>query len=219
MPQLRGTTCHLLGFLMAAEIRRLRTRPARLRQDENSALKQALLPFQSGGDGFKSYRPEVRALANKLVVAIDRETASKNRWPFVMLNPEQNLIVVDYLAKKSARPIVALRLWATCFNNMLTGSGEIVLTRDELAQGLGVAPRDVSQIMSELVEFGAISRLREPVPGQRGPGRVRYFVNPNVATHLAGKLRDDAQREAPMLRLVEGTAHPSQRRSDDDASA
>lgn len=197
---------------MAAEIRRLHTRPAKIRRDENAALKQALLPFQDGGDGFKTYRPEVRSLAAKLAAAIDRETASQNRWPFLMLNPEQNLIVVNYLAENSKRPLVALRLWATAFDNLLTGTGEIVLTRSELAERLGVTPRDVSEVMTELVDFGAISRRREPTPGQRGRGTTRYFVNPKVATHLAGRLRDDAQREAPILRVVQGTAHAAQRK-------
>ena len=36
----------------------------------------------------------------------------------------------------------------------------------------------------------------------RGPGMVRYFMNPNVATHLAGKARDEAQAAAPKLRVV-----------------
>jgi hypothetical protein len=41
------------------------------------------------------------------------------------------------------------------------------------------------------------------VPGQRGPGRAVYFMNPNVATNLSGAARDRAQAETPKLRLVE----------------
>lgn len=204
---------------MAAEIRRLRTRPARLRQDENAALRQVLLPFLEGGDGFKTYRPEVRALSAKLVALLDRETASLNKWTFVMLSPEQNAVVVEFLAGHSKRPVVAMRLWALCFQHLRTDTGEIVLTRDDIAGKLGVASRDVSEVMGELVRFGAISRRREPVAGLRGPGLVHYFMNPNVATHLSGKLRDEAQKSAPMLKLVEGTAHPAQRRPGEEGAA
>lgn len=204
---------------MAAEIRRLHTRPARLRQDENSRLRQALLPFRDGGDGSKMEREEVRLVVAKALALIDRQTASLNRWTFVMLSPSQNRIVVDFLASESARPSVAMRLWALCFEHLRTDTGEIVLTRDDIAEKLGVAPKHVSEVMSELVRFKAISRVRDRVAGLRGPGLVRYFMNPNVATHLSGKARDEAQREAPMLKLVEGTAHASQRRPGEDGAA
>ena len=48
----------------------------------------------------------------------------------------------------------------------------------------------------------------------RGSGVVRYFMNPNVATQLSGKARDDAQRSAPMLALVGGSSGEVRRRHD-----
>jgi hypothetical protein len=56
--------------------------------------------------------------------------------------------------------------------------------------------------MGELESIGAISRRREKVPGMRGPGAVRYFMNPNIATHLNGKARDKAQAKAGLLELT-----------------
>ena len=47
-------------------------------------------------------------------------------------------------------------------------SGEIMLMRDELAELIGTAPNDVSEIMTELESIGAISRRRERVPGCAG---------------------------------------------------
>lgn len=61
--------------------------------------------------------------------------------------------------------------------------------------------------MGELEGIGAIIRRRERVNGTRGPGRVRYFMNPVVGTHLAGGERDAAQAEAPpgpLLRIMQG---------------
>lgn len=194
---------------MAAEIRRLHSRPDRLRADEGSRLREALLPFMDD----MTARPELDRVVSKLLAVVDRETASRNRWTFVMLSPAQNGIVVNYLARHAARPLVSLRLWALCFEHLRTDTGEVVLSRDEIAQALDVPAREVSRCMSELVGFGALSRRRERVAGMRGPGVVRYFMNPNVATSLSGKARDDAQRAAPILKLIDGTSHPSQRRA------
>lgn len=173
---------------MSAVIRRLHTRPVRLRQDERARLRDALVPFVDD-DG---ERPEVREVAGKLLAAVDVETASANRWSFVMLSPGQNLSVVRFLRARSARPAVAMELWAQCFQHLRMDTGEVVLSRHELARDLGVSPKVVSELVGELVRFGALSRARE--------GRfVRYFMNPNVGTHLSGAARDEAQRAAPAI--------------------
>ena len=73
---------------------------------------------------------------------------------------------------------------------------EILATRQELADMIGIEPRTVTEIMSELEAVGAVYRQRR--------GRVvRYFVNPILGTHLSGAARDKAQAAAPELRLVE----------------
>lgn len=60
-------------------------------------------------------------------------------------------------------------------------------------------------MLGELEACGAIIRRREKVAGMRGPGLVRYFMNPRVATYLAGAERDRAQETAPpVLSVVDG---------------
>lgn len=199
---------HLMGGFMPAVIRRLITRPDRLRRDEAEALRQALLPFVDGGESSSQLVDAGRTL----LAHVDRLSASSNRWTFVMLSPDQNAAVVEFLAANSGRPIVSVRLWALCFRHLRTDTGEIMLGRDELAKSLGVTAGEVSRCMSELVKFGAILRVRERVGGMRGPGVVRYFMNPRVGTHLSGQARDAAQAAAPMLKVIDGTSHPSQRR-------
>ncbi len=179
---------------MAAQLIKLRTKRDRLKTDQAAALRQLVLDF-----------PDLPQRAvGELIATIDRQTVSKSGWTFVMLSPEQNASVVQWLADNSARPIVAMRLWAQLFNNLRTDTGEIVQTRDELAEALGAKPTEISQIMGELATIGAISRVRERVAGMRGPGLVRYFMNPRVATNLTGAARDQAQAEAPLLALIEG---------------
>lgn len=176
-------------------IHQLKTRPDRLRQDQADLLRQALLPFEE-------QMPEA---VRSLIGHLDRQTASRNKWTFVMLSPEQNGIVVRHLADHSERPMIALKLWALCFEHLRTDTGEIMLTREEIAEKLKQEPMTISRLMSELEAFGAITRRRQKVGGMKGPGMVHYFMNPRVATHLAGKGRDEAQAAAPpLLTLMEG---------------
>jgi hypothetical protein len=178
---------------MPATLHRLKTKPERLRQAQAQALRQMILDFPG--------LPE-RA-AGAIVAAVDRETAAEHGWAFVMISPAQNYAVVRWLLRHSSRPQKAVELWALLFEHLRWDTGEVMLSRDELAEQVGQPPSDVSRIMGELERIGAISRRREKVPGMRGQGIVRYFMNPNVGTHLAGKARDQAQETAPKLMLVD----------------
>ena len=104
--------------------------------------------------------------------------------------------------QRPRRPQKAVKLWAILFEHLRLDTGEVLLTRDEMAEAISEAPTNVSRIMGELEAVGVITRRREAVLGMRGPGRVRFFMNPNVGTHLAGAARDQAQAAAPALRLV-----------------
>src|SRR4051795_7547113 len=120
-----------------------------------------------------------------------------------MLSPSQNRAVLDWLLEHSSRPRHAVRLWALLFVHLRRDTGEIALTRDELAAAIGVTPENLSRLMHELAGIGAIIVHREKVAGMRGPGRAVYLMNPNVGTHLTGAARDKAQAEAPRLQPVE----------------
>ncbi|MBQ5497360.1 MAG: hypothetical protein IIT71_02170 [Acetobacter sp.] len=115
-----------------------------------------------------------------------------------MTEPELNNYVVNYMLDNSRRPHVALRFWSLCFCHMRTDTGEIMLTRQEIADKLGILARHVSTVISEFEKIGAIIR-------ERKNGRAYYFVNAWVATHLTGEARDKAQNEAPLLPLIQET--------------
>jgi hypothetical protein len=120
-----------------------------------------------------------------------------------MLSPEQNAAVVRWLGQHSERPVLALSLWGELFTALRRDTGEIMLTRDGLAERVGAHPNHDSGVMRELAAIGAVIVRRERVAGMRGPGRAVYLMNPNVATNLTGAARDKAQAEAPRLQLVE----------------
>jgi hypothetical protein len=182
---------------MAATIRRLIPRADRLRREQAAKLREALIPFER----------EMPSTVGTLLHHIDRETAAQPGWTFIMLSPDQNSAVIEYLAAHSSRPVVAMRLWATCFQHLRPDTGEVVMSRDELAAQLSVSADHVSAVMGELEGVGAIIRRRERIAGMRGPGRVRYYLNPVVGTHLGGAARDKAQASAPpgpALRSIQG---------------
>lgn len=170
---------------MPATLHRLRSQPQRLRQAEAERLQQAILDFEGLPEGPVS----------AIIAAIDRETAADSRWTFVMLSPAQNKAVVRWLDANSTRPRKAVLLWLELFDHLRKDTGEVLLTRAEMAELVDDHPRNISTITAELESIGALSR-------QRDGRKVRYFMNPNVATHLAGAARERAQAAAPALRLV-----------------
>lgn len=125
------------------------------------------------------------------------------RWTFTMISPAQNAAVVEWLSAHSKRPQVAIRIWALLFTALRADTGQILLTRGQIAEKIGVEPRTVSEIMTELASINAILREKE--------GRaVRYAMNPAIATHIPGPEARKAAREAagPLLILMEGGGAP-----------
>jgi hypothetical protein len=167
---------------MPATLHRLRTKRQRLRKEQAQALRGMVLNFEGLPDH----------ATKAIIAAIDRETAAENGWTFVMLSPAQNRAVVKWLLQHADRRREALDLWSLLFEHLDRHTGMILLTRDEIAEQVGAHPDNVTRIMADLESIGAIARRRERVAGMRGPGVVRYFMNPGVATNLVSHERDKA---------------------------
>ena len=116
-----------------------------------------------------------------------------------MLSPAQNAEVVRWINKNSKRPQKASELWATLLEHLRVDTGEIMATRQELAQRVGMEPRTLSETMTELASINAIRREKE---GRK----VRYFLNPSIATHVPNPSKRKAARDeaGPLLKLMEG---------------
>lgn len=124
---------------------------------------------------------------------------SRDRERFIMVTTSQNLAVVRWIYEESSRPNKANLLWALIFDHVHPNTGEIMLSRNELAERIDEHPRNISSLMSEFASINAIERRKQ--------GReVKYFLNPNIATHLAGAGAREAARDAagPLLTLMEG---------------
>lgn len=177
---------------MAATIRRLMTRRDAERQREIETLRQALLPF----------RNQLPDVVGKLLHHVDQSNPSRTGWTFIMIDSVQHDAVVEWLDEHSQRPRKALRLWSLVFRFLCRDTGQVLLTRHEIANRLEVEPRHVSEIMGELVKIGAIVKKRD----RAGVG---YFLNPCIGTHLAGAARDVAQAKAPHLHIAYDSTVPT----------
>ena len=175
---------------MTGSIHRFRSRRDRLKEQQRDQLRQLVLDFaEDDGVSDETISP--------IMSAIDNQTASSKGWAFVMIGPNENRAVVKWLSENSERPMAAMRLWAECFTGLRMDTGEIVISRSELAARVGIPRQHVSSIMTELESINAISR-------QRAGRGVRYFMNPNVGTCLKGRSRDVAQAAAVQLTLLGG---------------
>jgi hypothetical protein len=135
----------------------------------------------------------------RLDQAAELHPETRDRERFIMVTTSQNLAVVRWISEYSARPHKANLLWALIFDHVHPNTGEIMLSRDELAERISDQPRSVSSLMSEFASINAIERRKQ--------GReVKYFLNPNIATHLPGAGAREAARDAagPLLTLMEG---------------
>jgi len=174
---------------MAAKIKRFQPKDKLVKQEQLEQLQSMLELF-----------PELKEKdVSSLVWKIKKENKlnDPNTWTFIMINAEQNFAVVDYLEEKSKRPLKALKLWALLFDNVHRETGQIMLSRQEMADIVKITPSHVTNIMSELESVKAIIKKKE------GRG-VTYYMNPNVGTHLSQEDREKAQVKAPPLTVING---------------
>lgn len=173
---------------MTARIVRYVSRAQLLDRDRSAEVRQIM----------QQYEDVAPNLVSQVLALIDRHTIAEKGWSFVMLSPAQNRLVVRWINEHAKRPRVSAALWAECFCNMRTDTGEVVMTRAQMMEATAANSPHVSHALTELSGMGALIRHRE--------GReVRWFMNPNVGTHLTGAAREEAQKTAPaLLTMMQG---------------
>jgi hypothetical protein len=133
-------------------------------------------------------------------------------WPggFNMFSRIQMKAILTALRKlpPEARPNQVRHAFDLALLNLAQNTGEIMLTRDQLAEEIGCTPRDVSTIMGTLENLGIVRRERQKIPGMRGPGIAVYFINPHVAWNgdLNIRKHEATKHIPPLLKLMEGGA-------------
>lgn len=183
---------------MTASIHVFRSRAQREHAERRDRLRQDVLAFPELPE--EPVREVLRRLAQD-------DAHEPDQWKFIMISPADNAAVIQWLHQNSSRPMQAVELWSHILCVFRGDTGEILETRDEMAEFLGVSPTNVSRIMGELERVGAIARERRRISGKKGPGRVVYKLLPDVATTLKQGIREPAQQAA---RQNAGTNRPNQ---------
>jgi DNA-binding transcriptional regulator YhcF (GntR family) len=123
------------------------------------------------------------------------------RTPFVMITPEtitRTAGAIRDLPGKDRPHTVALA-FMNCVGALDWDNGHILLSRDELAERVGVDVAHVGKAMNVLVRMGVVLKTYESVPGMRGRGRVVYSINPHVAWKGDGREEAKAAHTRPHL--------------------
>ncbi|CAI3960809.1 unnamed protein product [Commensalibacter communis] len=176
---------------MSAKIKRFQPKDKLVKQQDLLKLQSALELFPELNE------KKVASLMWEAKKQAHLHEETKEGKPFIMMFSEQNTLVVRWLTANSKRPLKALELWAVLFEYVNYETGQIMLSRQELADKLEIHLNHISNIMSELESINAITKEKE------GRG-VTYYLNPNVGTHLPQPHRKEAQSQAPKLALING---------------
>jgi predicted transcriptional regulator len=135
-------------------------------------------------------------------------------WPggFSMLSRDQTAAVWDAIRAlpPDDRPNHVRHAFDLVVLNLRQDTGEVMLTRDQLAERIGCTPTHISHVMGTLERMGVIRRERRRVEGMQGRGRAVYFINPHVAWNgsLTVRLAEAADAKLPLLTLMEGGKSP-----------
>ena len=125
-------------------------------------------------------------------------------WNFNMISPAQCLAVWKAI-KKTEKPVLTRDVFDYVLTHIETNTGLVTLTREEIAEKVGTAPRNVSSAMKCLEEIGVITRERVKVAGMRGPGIARYRMNPHVAWNGSlEKRKAQAEQKNLPLEVIDG---------------
>jgi CRP-like cAMP-binding protein len=146
---------------------------------------------------------------HELYRAVEPDSERSPFGKYVMLSVQQIGAIWDALRALPAkdRPQEVRHAFDLCVLNLRQDTGEVMLTRDEIAERMGIAPRKVSEAMGVMERMGIIIKgERRRVEGLRGRGVASYFVNPHAAWNGLLELQKiEARRQTPpLLALMQG---------------
>jgi len=178
-----------------AEVTKFIPKAQRLKKEQAETARQAVLDLGL---------PE-KATEDVLIVIQRHETGGiLDNWNFNMISPAQCLLVWNAIEEVD-EPRTTRRVFDYVLTHIEINTGIVTLTRDELAEAIGVAPKHISSAMKRLEELGAITRERVKVPGMRGPGKARYRLNPHVGWNGKLERRQKIAEQIPLpFGVIEG---------------
>ncbi len=198
-----------------AQLIRFRSKQQQSEREASAALAEqfSLLPPEM----LEQLPGEARMLISRATYALQRFArpgTNEGLWPggFTMLSRDQTIAIWDAIRALPSddRPNHVRHAFDLVLVNLRQDTGEVMLTRDQLAEKIGCAPRHVSTVMGTLERMGVIRRERRRIEGVQGRGMAVYFINPHVAWNGSLDVRkaEAAEAKQPKLRLMEGGMTP-----------
>lgn len=190
---------------MSATLVRFQPKRERMTREAAASLADALRQFPED-----QVPAQARAALLNALQRLTHPDAQESIWPggFSMLSRTQTAAVWDAIRKlpSDARPNQVRHAFDLVLLNLRQDTGEVMLTRDQLAAEIGCAPRSVSTIMGTLEGMGVVRRERRRVEGMQGRGIAVYFINPHVAWNgsLEARKEEAAGVTPPLLKIMEG---------------
>lgn len=194
-----------------AQIVRLKTRSQRIERETASNLAEQLRLLPD--DLLQQLPGSIRHAISKATHGLHkhaRPDTDEGLWPggFTMLSRSQTAAIWDAIRALPAddRPHQVRHAFDLVVLNLRQDTGEVMLTRDQLAEKIGCASRSVSTIMGTLERLGVVRRERRRIEGVQGRGMAVYFVNPHVAWNGSLDIRKNEAGEVqpPLLTIMEG---------------
>jgi hypothetical protein len=120
-----------------------------------------------------------------------KEEDKADTWVFSMVGRKKVIAISRTIRNlpPSMRPHQTLETFLYVLLNVRQDTGEIMLTRDEIADEIKTTSDNISNVMGTLEKMGVIRREYRKVAGMRGRGMVVYFINPDVAWNGSLSLR------------------------------
>ncbi len=196
-----------------AQVVRLATQQQRTEREASAAVAEQLSLLSP--ETLDRLPMQARIAISRATHALQRHArpdTEEGLWPggFTMLSRAQTAAIWDAIRAlpPDDRPNHVRHAFDLVLLNLQQDTGEVMLTRDQLAERVGCARENMSRIMGTLERMGVIRRERRRVEGMQGRGVAVYFVNPHVAWNGSLDIRkaEAAEVTPPMLRLMQGGA-------------
>ena len=178
-----------------SNITRFIPKAERIKSGQAEKIRQLVFEFQLSNQATEDF----------LIVLQRHETGGAlANWTFNMISPKQCLAVWDAIETGEC-PHETDKVFKLLITHVETNTGIMTLTREEIAERIGTAPRNVSSAMKRLEDMGVVFRERVKVPGMKGPGKARYRLNPHVAWNGDLQTRKVKSEQMSMpLEVIEG---------------
>lgn len=190
---------------MGAKLLRFQSKRERITRDAAASLSEQLRLFPE-----EQVPAWARAALLNQLQRLTHPDTEQSIWPggFSMLSRTQTAAVWAAIRKlpADARPNHVRHAFDLVLLNLRQDTGEVMLTRDQLATEIGTAVRNVSTIMGTLERMGVVRRERRRVEGMQGRGMAVYFINPHVAWNGSLEVRKEeaATHKPPLLTFMQG---------------